>query len=595
MTILLEMRGIIWDITGIYMVVRKIFNFSPSTLSGMIDEKLIEKFYSKLFTMPRKRITVVIGLITILFASLLNGTVSKTFFAQRYFFIGLSLIIAIYLASVFLSLALTSRRIFFLSLFILIFVEFFDFIAIHILRNFNLIVMAPATMAAGLTMILYFTSEASEVKTAIISFTLLILVYPVDFYFSFEAPHRFSSYLLTTFAGVLLSWVFLKYIDRDYGNFNVKRMLRAFLLFWLTTLPEYFEKELLKVSELKRGWVKCLRIGDVELISTSFHPGPLRNIGGAMLVERVLEGRKAIYMHSTVKHSSNPSSSKDVKRIVSAISCSDRDLRAKRPVEVEGNNFSLKIFPFDSVTLIFISGKTAIDDIPEEINKFAEKIFGETIIVDCHNCHRRNYEIGSEEIMELITLFEKGKEKLTNNGLAKDESFDESNSIGYFFTSKRIETPNTCGKIGMLILDYEGCRYGILMLDGNNVNCEFKEELEYLLEDNGISPVILSTDNHSKTGISPKIGYMPVGSDDMERRTIIDFVVGVVSGLEDKQLRSGKISYGKREVEVNVMGDAFFKSVENAFRDMGEKSIYLFFIVIFLQLVVSVMLGSVIF
>ncbi|MBO8182561.1 MAG: DUF2070 family protein [Archaeoglobus sp.] len=574
----------------------------------MIDEELIEKFYSKLFTIPRKRITVSIGLATILLASLLNGTVSKTFFAQRYFFIGLSLIVCIFIGALSLRMALNSRRIFFLSLFILIFVEIFDFIAIHIASNFNLIVMAPATMAAGLTLILYFTSESSELKTAVISGLILIAIYPVNFLFSFEAPHRFLAYFTTIVVGVAFAFLFIKYLDRDYDGINIKKLLRSFLLFWLTSEPEYFENELLKTSRKKKGWVKVLKFGDVSLVSTSFHPGPLRNVGGARMVGEILEKfGNSIYLHSAAKHDSNPSTSKDIRKILKAIEEIEEteetkeiemsNLTAVKPVEVEGERFRIKIFPFNSLfnsdfnfTLIFISGKKAIDDIPEVINEFAESLFGECLVVDCHNCHSENYGLSEEDLQEIKKLLENAKEKLR-----KLDNFDpvkDSVKVRYSFFKKKVETPNICGFIAMLLLDYNSEKHCLLMLDGNNVNCEFKNQLEVFLSKNGIKGIISSTDNHAKTAISPKVGYMPVGSDKKEREIILEFLK---EGLSSHELREvEKICYAKKNVEINVMGDDFFKTVEKAFKEIGEKAMYLFFAVIVLQLAVSLILGSLI-
>ncbi len=552
----------------------------------MIDQELIEKFYSKIFTIPRKRITVSIGLATIVLASLLNGTVSKAFFAQRYFFIGLSLIICIFIASSTLKMALNSRRIFFLALFILIFVEIFDFIAIHIIKNFNMIVMAPATMAAGLSLILFFTSESSEFRTAVISALILIAIYPINLIFSFEAPHRFLSYLITILVGIFFSFIFIKYIDKDYGGINIKRMLRSFLLFWLTSEPSYFERELLKTSQKKKGWVKCLRIGDVKLISTSFHPGPLRNIGGAMLVGRILKKvENSVYLHSPAKHDSNPTSAADVMRIVGVVECkSPKRIVPFKPIEVEGKKFALKVFPFDEVKLLFISGKEAIDDIPERIHGYARDYFGECMVVDCHNCHRENYEITAEDLAEIKELIKK----------ASEHEFEQVTNLRYSFSRKRIETTNTCGYIAILLLDFDGERHVLLMLDGNNVDRSFKSDLEKFFMDNGYRGLIVSTDNHAKTAVSPKIGYMPVGGDEAERKVILDFIRDNINIKFKDTKEVDEISYTRREVEVKVMGNDFFKSIERAFQEVGEKSMYLFFIVILLQLAVSILLGNMI-
>ncbi|AEA47421.1 DUF2070 family protein [Archaeoglobus veneficus] len=546
----------------------------------MIDKKLMEKFYSKIFTIPRKRISVSLGVITILLASILNGIVSKAFFAQRYFFIGLALIVLLLAISRFIGLAFNSRRVFFLALLLLIFIEVFDFVAIH-LSLFELIVLAPASIATLLTLVLFFTSEAGERRIVAGVILMLLALYPVNYMYSFSTPHRTLSYTIASFAGVMLGLAYIKYLDRDYGVFNTKHLLKSFILFWLTSKPEYFEKRLEKAGEKRKGWVKCLKVGNARLISTSFHPGPMRNVGGARLVSRILEIPDTMYLHSATKHELNPATLKDVDRIVKSISCDAAESitidKVYRPFEVEGERFSLKVFPFEDVSLLIFSGKNATDDIPTGINSIAERYFGEVMLVEAHNAHMEDFDVSAEDFYELEELIR------TACSIPREES-----NLEYCFFKERCETNNICGWIALLLLKYDSEVHGILMLDGNNVVKEFRHRLEKFAEERGVRLTVVSTDNHSKTGISPKVGYNPVGSNKEDEKAVFSFME---RALSDAKFKKADISYGRREVEITVMGKRFFENVEKAFIQLGEKALYLFWAMIAVQIVLTILLG----
>jgi len=542
----------------------------------MIDSELIEKFYSKMFTIPKKRITISLGLITIFLASVLNGSVSKSFFAQRYFFIGLFTIAYLLISRRYIKLAFNSRRVFFLSLLVLMLIEIFDFVVIHAFDSFYLIVVAPSSATTLLTLTLYFTSESSERRVIFASLLILLALYPVNYLYSFQAPHRFIAYILTSASGLLLGYIFIKFLDRNYGIFNIKRLLKSFVLFWLTSSPDYFEKELEKTGRNERGWVKCLSVGDVKLISTSFHPGPMANVGGALLVPELLKRiQNSIYLHSPSKHESNPVSRNEVEKIISSVNCSGRVLEAQLPFEIEGKRFSLRVFPFNSLKMLIFCGKEAIDDIPPIIYRTSEGYFKEVILVDGHNAYVRNYDISAKDFFELEELLRKASEIKT-----------EETKVNYFFRKKELNSDNV-NFVAILLLDYFREKHAIIMLDGNNIVREFRDEIEEFMSSKGFKATVISTDNHSKTGVSTKIGYRPVGNS-KDRKKVISFLEEV---FENVEFRRAIFSYSKSDLTVKTMGRDFFDEIERAFNDVGERSLYLLGIIVVLQFLTALILG----
>jgi len=552
----------------------------------MIDMNLLEKFYSKIFTTPKKRITVTLGLITIVFASVLNGMVSKSFFAKRYLFIGLAIILLLLLFSRPIGLAFNSRRLFFLTLLILIFVEVFDFFVIH-LGFFELIVLSPATLSTLLTLVLYFTSEADEKKVGMVSMAILLLLYPLDYHYSFNAPHRMLSYSISTVFGVLLAIIYIKFLDKNYNGVNMKRVLKAFILFWLTTNPEEVESELKKTGEIRNGFVKCLKFSSscsAKLVNTAFHPGPIRNVGGGKLVGSILRAGNIMYLHSATKHELNPVGGEDIERIVNSISCCDVSCKPKEPFKLEGKNYTLYDFPFDSVDLLILSGKIVTDDLPPELNAFAEKVFKRDVLLcEAHNAHRNRYEVSDSDVREVKRLIEE----------ASNVSRERKNvKLSCFFKKECVETSNICGCIAAVMFDYGKRKYCILMVDGNNMVLDFRREIEEIARSRGVELIAITTDNHAKTGVSPKIGYKPVGSDVEDREAVKDFLMRFIDEFENEERQEVEVTYGKRDVEVTVMGERFFENIDRGFRELGFKAFYLFWFCIALQMVITGILGT---
>jgi putative membrane protein len=386
--------------------------------------------------------------------------------------------------------------------------------------------------------------------------------------------------MIASLAGALFSFAYMRYIDRNIGGIAIKELLRSFILFWLTSDANYFEKELEKYGVEKKGSVKCLTIGDVKITSSTFHPGPIRNIGGGSLVGAFLE-RYSMYLHSASKHEDNPVSGREVEKIVSSVVCDEVGLRAFKPFSVEGKRYTLHVFPFDHATLLILDGRDAADDLPSQLNDVAKKYFINPILCEAHSCYAEGFEVSAEDILEIEELFERASDIET-----------EQAELKYAFHTKKAESQSLCGHISFLLLRYVSYsgntseKYGILLLDSNNVERELKRKVEEFGDERGVKIIVTSTDNHAKTGVSPKIGYKPAGLEDWS----------VVQGFLEEALakevkKAEKICYGINEVVAKVMGRRFFESVERAFREIGETAIYLFLLLSSLNIVLTVLLG----
>jgi putative membrane protein len=390
--------------------------------------------------------------------------------------------------------------------------------------------------------VLYFCSESNLPASSLYSMAIFLMFSPT--------PQTITACLVST----LIFAIYLKLMDRNVGIFNIKRFVKSFVLFWLTSSPVYIENALLSVSERKKGKVRCLRIGDAKLVSSDFHPGPFRNVGGATLIEEIRK-RGAVYLHSPATHTSNPASRGDVQKILSSIDCESQTLFPMKPFRVESDNFEVVCLPFDKLRVYLVGGKERIDDFTIESGEV-------DFIVDCHNAHSKSdFDMSKNDIEEIKKLIEKSRKVNCTPTKFK-----------YGFLREEFSSDSICTGIDVLLLDYCEEKYALIVFDSNNVNLKFRKFVEKRLREHGYIPIVASTDNHEKTGIRVKFSYKAAGDDERDWEAFEN----VIKKIESIKLAEAECSYGEREVEINVMGETFFRDSEAAARKYSGLYITIF-------------------
>ena len=521
----------------------------------MIDPNLIEKLSSKIFTVPKKRVSASIGLLSIILATYLNGV---PFF--RYISIGVALLALLLIAGKAMDSGFNGKRIFFFALFLLTLIELVDFIAVHLLDR-GIIILSPTAVGFVLSVVLYFTSERFNF---LIPFLIVLSLFPLN-----GTLDGFGIYAVSASIGILLSYPFIKFFNRNVGRINVAEITRSVALCWLDN-PKIFERMLSKLSERRCGRVFLIKANDVKIFAPEFHPGPFRDVGGSKLVEESLK-RYDMFLHAVSDHTSNPATEEDVRKIVDNV-FDFVEAKPKKPFCVEGEKFRLKVYPFDRFNLLIIHGKEAIDDLPSKIRELAEDFFHNPIVVDAHNAHKNGYVLSTSDILELYTLFKRASKIRT-----------DFCHLEIYFERENYSSETVCGNVSFLLMRFDGEEHGILMVDSNNMEVDLRNELEKLSR---INLDIVTTDNHLKTGVSPRVGYKPAGKKDFE------FLSSFLRKcLENAKFDKAKVLFGFKDVCVNVMGEKFFRESEEILRKFGERSLYLFFLLSFLNGLISLLLG----
>ena len=297
--------------------------------------------------------------------------------------------------------------------------------------------------------------------------------------------------------------------------------------------------------------------------------------GKSRLVETadaILDMGQTMYLHSATTHDKNIVSTREVKRLVDCMRCKGTMLNAMEPYQLESKKFKASVFPFDKLKRIILSGKQAIDDLPSELQDYADGL-GEILLVDAHNAYEKGYTATPEDLTEIKDLIGQAARIKPRSSPLKSA-----------FVKTKVESANICGYLALLILEYGSTKYGIFMIDSNNIHREFRETIERYLEHRGVTPVVISTDNHAKTGVPPKLEYNPAGADVTDVTAVFDFLetIDVSKTAVVDDIRSDK-----QPAAIRIFGQDFIDNAEAAIETLGTKAVFLFFFIIFLQILLA--------
>ncbi len=464
-----------------------------------------EKLYRKLFVLPKKGTVVGIFLITTIFLFILENKI---------IIFETLLLLTIAASRKLLGLKFDVKR----SLFLTTLISFLSFISYKVFGTFS-------GSFFLLLAVIHFCSERGAIYSALVSSIPFLLL---DFR---SIPFLFISFILF--------YAYLLYLDFGW-NFGLRKYIEGFIRFWLTSDPSFVESVLSENSKVFEGKVRCLGIGNAKVISTDFHPGPFRNIGGAKLID-FLDLPNSVYLHSPTTHEKDPVSREDVLRIKNALKCDMEYLRPKRPFEIEGRNFKIFCLPFDKIKIIFVSGKKGIDDFEVESGNF---------VVDCHNANFYG-ALSKEEVEEIRDLVKKAEKIETDFVEAK-----------YAFVKAYVESESIVNYVSAILLDM-GERFAIVIFDSNNVDLIFRNKVEEEFAKIGFKTIVCSTDNHSKTGIRIKEAYKPAGGCKKD----YEILENLIEKCKSVKFEKSDFTYSESKVAVKVLGDLL-----REFEKVSEKS-----------------------
>ncbi len=263
------------------------------------------------------------------------------------------------------------------------------------------------------------------------------------------------------------------------------------------------------------------------------HPGPFGATGGADIsgaLDGALRPRvpNTMLFHGASTHDENPTTRREVDRIVGGFRSLVRDLERRRPAPRGGNGPFVRLSRELDVcgqqlggglVLLHTSAPAPTDDVEPAVGRALGRAargagWNSVLFFDAHNCLKVGaggvYQ-GSRKARALRTLGEKVAKKLRTD----DGGGSGSGSVEIGYADRRGFDPSrdAIGTTGVQLAAVRtgGMTVGYLLVDGNNMVCGLRGTLREIMLGSGFDEAeVLTTDSHL---VNARIGgYNPVGS-----------------------------------------------------------------------------------
>ena len=327
-----------------------------------------------------------------------------------------------------------------------------------------------------------------------------------------------------------------------------------------------------------RGKVRLYLIEDSRkylIVVSDFHPGPFRNVGGGILVEKLVarglrSGYDVIFIHGVGSHERDPVSSEDVEKIVDEVFRTASSLRAEKigggltPGRLEVGDIKITAYSLGVGPPLAIVSRvnSASDDIPLEI---AERIDNKGfVLVDAQNKFDGALRWTEEDVVSL----QKALDVLS--GLEPCGDFEIG--IGRADTSLvdplRLELG--AGGIAAVVTRCGARKNLLLVFDGNNMDSTFYKKLIDRFAGSYDLVEAITTDTHASTGMGVGGGgYRTVGSG-IRHEELFRLVDKAVAAAESS-LGVKRGAYKELEISARVFGPNFaqIRGVIEGYKRLG--------------------------
>jgi putative membrane protein len=245
------------------------------------------------------------------------------------------------------------------------------------------------------------------------------------------------------------------------------------------------------------------------------HPGPMGEIGGGNLPERVAASAEGLAFapHATAGHDFNLVTEREVDAVLEAVARAESRLRfddrATRSVRVDRGEASLLGQRFGSSALLvstFAPG--AADDVQFGAGmpaRLAARATGldDVLLVDAHNC---NVGLDVEEIPHVAPGSERAFDLLDAAETAGERLVDADGgrlSLGVAWDETSWEPPEGVGPLGVrvAVVDVDGQTTAYVLVDGNNMVPGLRRRLVDRLRDRVDAVEVMTTDTHIVTTV----------------------------------------------------------------------------------------------
>ncbi len=367
-------------------------------------------------------------------------------------------------------------------------------------------------------------------------------------------------YIITIISGLVMYTYLSRY---KYRGLSIIELGKLFLLNWLQRARDVEKIFGFKEEEIE---VHIVKGSNFLVLYPDIHYGPFSNIGSSMLpyiLRKSLASNNigAIVLHGMGSHDRNlvsfTEANKLVKNIVSLVKDADKGTRVYvgKPFRVEYKEWSSLVIPFTQFTLVFLSRSNGgIDDIPYRVQEYALRKslshgVPSLILIDSHNCEKYR-EMNIDDLYKLI-------DKVIQEYVSRGPCFTDKFYIG--FSVKKIN--DELRKVGVLddivflSISTGEISTGIVYIPGNNMVPGFRDRILKSVKELGYTFVeVVTNDEHTATGIMPRLVYLPVQESSQLLYTIRELAVKALSNVSRDELK-----YYVFTMKTVLMGNSVWK------------------------------------
>lgn len=312
------------------------------------------------------------------------------------------------------------------------------------------------------------------------------------------------------------------------------------------------------------------------VVISDFHPGPFRNVGGGVLVEKLVakglkSGYDVVFVHGVGGHERDPVSSEDVERIVEEIFKAASLLRTREIDEgmahgrlevgdVKVVAFSLGIGP----PLAIVSRvNSAADDIPLDVAKRIDaKGF---VLVDAQNKFDGALRWSEEDVDAL----QRALDMLSGLEKCKGFKIGLGKADASFVDPLRLELG--AGGVTAMVAKCGNRKSILFVFDGNNMDPVFYRKL--VEKFGGAYDLVeaITTDTHASTGMGVgNGGYRTVGSG-IKHEELLKLAERAAAAAESSLGALKRGAYKELEIAVKVFGPNFvqIRNVVESYKRLG--------------------------
>ncbi len=475
-------------------------------------EEITRKYYGRLFLLPRWHSLLILYLLIVSVVGTINGVPPFTPYSiassiTQYIIIGAALVI------VFLFLmatkVFTPKRVLGLStaMFIaslpaeLVFYRLTGFRGVGLLAGTGLVFVV---LNAFLTPILALLVSSVPPFVAFITANNLLG--------NVMTGNEIAGAVITESISLLAGIAYVAYFEvagRKFSGISPTWLLRSFLKTWFTGNPSSLEEAFSKIGKEEDVKVKALFIlregaEPIALIYPSIHYGPFRNVGSSRFIyhlESYLEPRlKTFIFHTAGSHEHNLTSSKDSEELARLINIAFDNvyeefahLKMCEPYRVKTDD-GWEAFVLSGSTFLamnIVNKALGNDDLPHTLWHELENHPKAPQVVAVADSH----SFKGPKITDVSVLKPLIEEVFRRYSCTEGEEFE----AGYGEAVASSMCRSVCNpRVKAMTLNFNGRRYALVYIYGNNMDGEYRLKLENLVKGLGVHDVeIVTPDDHS--------------------------------------------------------------------------------------------------